>query len=71
MQNLFITRKLPEQLVDQLRPYYKITAWDSEDTIAPTSYMLSHIVDADAIWSNVADTISNEIIDAAPNLKIV
>lgn len=71
MKNLFITRKLPGQFVDQLRPYYNISEWTKEDTIAPTAFTLEHIAEADAIWSNVADVISKELIDAAPNLKIV
>ena len=71
MKNLFITRKLTGQFVDQLRPYYNISEWTKEDTIAPTAFTLEHIAEADAIWSNVADIISKELIDAAPNLKIV
>ena len=71
MKNLYITRKLPGQFVDQLRPYYNISEWPQEVTVPPTSFTLAQIVDADAIWSNVADTISKEIIDAAPNLKMV
>ena len=71
MKNLYITRKLPEQFVDQLRPYYNISEWTQEVTVPPTSFTLAQIEDADAIWSNVADTISKEIIDAAPNLKMV
>ena len=46
MKNLYITRKLPEQLVGQLRPYYKIVEWDSEDTVPPTPFTLAQIVDA-------------------------
>ena len=71
MNNLYITRKLPRQFVDQLRPYYNILEWTQEDTVAPTAFTLEHIVEADAIWSNVADVISKELIDAAPNLKMV
>ena len=71
MKKLFITRKLPGQFVDQLRPYYNISEWIQEDTVAPKAYTLAHIADADAIWSNVADVISKELIDAAPNLKMV
>ncbi len=71
MQNLYITRKLPEQLVEQLRPYYNITEWESTDTVAPTSFTLANIANAHAIWSNVADAIRKEIVDAAPNLKMI
>ena len=71
MKNLYITRKLPEQMVSQLRPYYNIKEWEHEDTVAPTSFTLAHITDAHAIWTNVADTISKETIDAAPNLKMI
>lgn len=71
MQNLYITRKLPEQLVGQLRPYYNITEWDRVDTVAPTAFTLANIAEAHAIWTNVADAITKEIIDAAPNLKMI
>lgn len=67
MKNLFITRKLPEQFVDQLRPYYNITEWTEADTNVPTAVLAN----ADAIWSNVADDISKEMIEAAPNLKMI
>lgn len=67
MKNLFITRKLPEQFVDQLRPYYNITEWTEADTNVPTAVLAN----VDVIWSNVADDISKEMIEAAPNLKMI
>ena len=71
MKNLYITRKLPEQIVNQLRPYYNISEWTQKDTVAPTAFTLDHIAKVDAIWSNVADVLSKELIDAAPNLKMI
>ena len=71
MRNLYITLPLPEDMLAKVRPYYHITMWPEANVVAPKEYTLQHVADAHAIWSCVADPITKEVIDAAPNLEIV
>lgn len=71
MKTIYITRKLPALMVDQLRPYYKIKEWHKEDVPVPKEELLQQVTDADALWTLVSDPINKELIDVAPQLKIV
>lgn len=71
MKNLYVTRILPEPFLQQLRPYYNITQWPELDVVAPLDFTLQAVADAHAIWTNVGDPITKEVIDAAPSLQIV
>ncbi len=71
MKNLYVTRKLPEKFLSQLTPYYNITYWNDEHTVPTKQFTMKQLKTADALWSNVADQVTREMIDAAPNLEML
>lgn len=68
---IFITRKMEEQVVAPLREKYDVRMWDSESEKVPRDVLLREVVEADALWSVTADSIDQEVLMAAPKLKIV
>ena len=68
---IFITRKMEEQVVAPLREKFEVRMWDSESEKVPRDVLLREVVEADALWSVTADSIDQEVLMAAPKLKIV
>lgn len=68
---IFITRKMEEQVVAPLREKFDVRMWDSESEKVPRDVLLREVVEADALWSVTADSIDQEVLMAAPKLKIV
>ena len=68
---IFITRKLEEQMVAPLREKFDVRMWEAESEAVPREILLREVVDADALWSVTADSIDQEVLAAAPKLKII
>ena len=68
---VFITQKLPEQAVADLREQYEVRMWPEEDAPAPREKLLEEAKEAHALWTMLSDQVDNEVFEAAPNLKIV
>jgi len=71
MKKLFITRKMPEHMVQQLVPYYEIVQWNEVSTSAPAKFTEEAIKDADAVWCVGGDSFSSQVLSNAKNLKLV
>ncbi len=68
--NILVTRKLPGNAIDELAERYNVEVWDREEKIS--RYELKRkIKDKDALICLLADRIDREVIDSAPNLKII
>lgn len=68
---IFITRKLPEEL---LRPYeniFNITTWSHASTPIPREKLLQEVKNVDGLFCMLSDRIDDELFNHAPNLKIV
>ncbi|MFC4713193.1 2-hydroxyacid dehydrogenase [Planococcus dechangensis] len=68
---LFITQKLPEQAVADLHEVYEVRMWPEEEQNAPREKLLEEATQAQALWTMLGDEIDRELLQAAPNLKIV
>ncbi|WP_134699186.1 D-glycerate dehydrogenase [Ammoniphilus sp. YIM 78166] len=66
-----VTRRIPLQAMELIRPHATIFLWDKEEEPIPQNVLLQEARDAVAIYTNVADKIDREIIEAAPQLKVV
>lgn len=70
-QVVYITRKLPEEAVQPLRDKFTVRMWDEEDVVVPEEILKEEAKSADALWTTITDQITREIMESAPNLKIV
>ncbi len=68
---IFITRKCSEQ---QLKPLYDIAdveMWPEEETPCPRNILLEKAAKADGLLTMLSDSVDQELIDGAENLKVV
>ncbi|MGB6406121.1 MAG: D-glycerate dehydrogenase [Planococcus donghaensis] len=68
---VFITQKLPDQAVAELKEQYEVRMWPEENTPAPREKLLEEAKEAHALWTMLSDRVDREVFEAAPNLKIV
>jgi glyoxylate reductase len=71
MPVIYITQKLPEEAVAELKSFCEVRMWHEEETNVPREQLLKEVGDVDALWSTLSDSVDRELLDAAPNLKIV
>jgi glyoxylate reductase len=68
---VFITRKLPENSVAQLREHAEISMWPHEDEVVPREVLLQEAAKADALLTMLSDKVDREVIEAGANIKVV
>ncbi|MGG1399872.1 D-glycerate dehydrogenase [Bacillus salipaludis] len=68
---IYITRKLPEEVIAPLRQKYEVKMWDHDDVPVPMDILLAEVKQADALLTMVSDTIDEKVLNVANNLKIV
>ena len=68
---IYITRKLPEEVIAPLEEKFNVRMWESASDAVPREVLLKEVVEADALWSVLADSIDREVFDAATKLKVV
>ena len=71
MKNIFITRKLPEEAVSRLREEFEVDMWPSEDEVPPKEVLIEKAKTAHALWTNVADTVDRDVIEAGETLQVI
>lgn len=67
---ILITRRVPQAGIDLLAAHCDIELWDSDLPI-PRAALLEKVADKDAIYCLLTERIDDELLDAAPNLKVV
>lgn len=68
---VYVTRKLPDEAVAGLKDSYEVRMWEDEETPVPRDVLLKEVQEASALWAMLTDSIDREVMDNAPNLKII
>ncbi|WP_088008642.1 2-hydroxyacid dehydrogenase [Indiicoccus explosivorum] len=68
---VYVTRKLPDEAIAALGDQVEVRMWKEEETPVPRDILLKEAAEATAIWSMLSDAIDRELIEKAPNLKII
>jgi len=71
MKKIYITRKLPEETLEDARSEYEVEMWDEEEVPVPREILLEKAKTADALLTMLTDRIDEELLNNAPNLKVV
>ena len=66
----FVTRRLPEEALQIVRAAAEIDIWEG-DNPPPRSVLQQRIASADGLLCLLTDRIDAELLDSAPNLKVV
>lgn len=70
-QSIYITRRLPEEIVQPLRETYIVRMWHEEEIEVPEEVLKQEVKQADALWTMISDQITREIMESARNLKVI
>lgn len=68
--NVFISRTIPERPYKLITEACNVTVWD-EETPPPRRELLRAVRSADGLLSMLTEQVDTELIDAAPNLKVI
>ncbi|MFC3886695.1 2-hydroxyacid dehydrogenase [Bacillus songklensis] len=68
---VFITRKLPEELVQPLRNIAAVEMWDQEEEPVPYELLVEKTKKAAALLTMLSDKMDENIMKEAPHLKVI
>ncbi|WP_318614874.1 D-glycerate dehydrogenase [Sporosarcina sp. YIM B06819] len=68
---IYVTRKLDDSVIAPLLEKFDVRMWESESESVPREVLLQEVVEADALWSVLADSIDQEVLLAGTKLKVV
>lgn len=69
--NVFATRKLPEEISTGLKQHVNLTEWHSAEQPMTKEELLEAVQEADGIISVLSDPLDADVLQAAPNLKVI
>lgn len=69
--SIFITRKLPDTVIEQLNSEFEVEMWDKEDVPVPRDILLEKANKASALITMLSDKVDTELLEHAPSLKVV
>ena len=70
MKKVFVTNKMPDKIIEELRRHFEIDYFESDDSLSE-SELANRASNADAIFCPLSTKITEDIIDAGKNLKII
>src|SRR3954454_13928611 len=70
MARVFVTRKLPGTGIDRLAETHEVDLWPEPDP-PPREALVEHTAPAEALLSQLTDTVDAQLLDAAPGLKAI
>ncbi|UYZ00228.1 D-glycerate dehydrogenase [Peribacillus frigoritolerans] len=68
---IYITRKLPEQIIEGLSRNYDVRMWDQEDIPVPRKVLVEEMKEVEGLLCLLTEQIDESLIEQAPNLKII
>lgn len=71
MDKIYITRKLPEEIVEPLREKFDVHMWHSENIAMTYEEIKTNAKDAHALWTMLSDNIDRALIESLPNVKVI
>jgi glyoxylate reductase len=69
--SIFITRKLPDTVIEPLNNEFEVEMWDKEDVPVPRDILLEKANEASALITMLSDKVDTELLEHAPSLKVV
>lgn len=71
MQKIVVSRKIPEKFIKQLETIGEVEVWDASYKPMPRDKFLTALKDATACFVTLSEKMDEEVIEAAPNLKVI
>lgn len=71
LKKIYITRKLPDEIVEPLRKKFDVQMWHSETIGMSNEELITNAKDAHALWTMLSDNIDRSLIESLANLKVI
>ncbi len=68
---IYITRRVPDAILEKISSVCEVRMWDKEDVPVPRDILLKELKDADGVFSMLTENIDKEALDQAENLKVI
>lgn len=68
---VYITRKIPSQILGKIKDSFDVTMWNEEETPVPREELERQIQTVDGLYCLLTESIDRELLEMAPNLKII
>ncbi|MHC0038997.1 2-hydroxyacid dehydrogenase [Pseudoneobacillus sp. C159] len=68
---IFISRKLPDEIIQPLSEQYNVGMWEEEEIPVPKERLMEEVGRADALLTMLSDTIDRDVLEAGKKLKVV
>lgn len=68
---LWITCKLPDEVVEPLKEWADVRQWSLVEKNMPPEKLKEVIKESDILWTIISDQVTRELIESAPNLKLI
>jgi glyoxylate reductase len=66
----YVTREVPAKGIEMLRQECEVEVWEGELPV-PRDVLLNKVSDVDGLYSLLTDRVDQELLDAAPRLRVV
>lgn len=70
-EKIYITRKLPASVLEILGERFHVDMWEKEEEAVPRDVLLEKVKDTQGLLCMLTETIDEEVMKAAPNLKVI
>lgn len=71
MPKVYVSRLIPEPALEIVRAATEMRVWDREDVPPPREVLLREVADCEGLLSLLTEKIDDELIRAAPRLRVV
>lgn len=69
--SIFVTRKLPQTVIQPLQNKYEVKMWEKEDEAVPADILLKEAQQADALLTMLSDSIDERLLESGSSLKVI
>ena len=70
-RTIYITRKLPEEIVDKLSRQFHVKMWSEENVPVPRDVLLKEIEEVDGLICLLTEKLDEEVLSKAKQLKVI
>jgi glyoxylate reductase len=70
-RTVYITRKLPDDMIDKLSNHFQVRMWHEEHVPVPRDVLLKEIEDVDGLICLLTEKIDEEVLSKAQQLKVI
>jgi glyoxylate reductase len=68
---VYITRKIPSEIVENLQSNFEVEMWEREDAPVPRTILLEKSKKASALFTVLSDNVDHELFEVSSELKVV